>query len=75
MHKMTVALIALCLIHAGCSSEQLYAVGRQAQRNECMKEVDQTTRARCLQDAGMSHDAYQKESDAARNQATKPNQN
>jgi hypothetical protein len=73
MYKTTIALIALCLIQAACSSEQLYAVGRQAQRNECMKETDQTTRARCLQDAGMSHDAYEKESEAARNLATKPN--
>ena len=74
MNKKLTALIVLCMIQAGCSSEQLYAVGRQAQRNECMKQTDTATRSRCLQDAGMSHDAYEKESDAARNLATKPNE-
>jgi len=73
MYKTAISVIALCLIQAACSSEQLYATGRQAQRNECMKEADQTNRARCLKDAGMSHDAYEKESEAARNLATKPN--
>ena len=73
MYKTTITAIALCLIQAACSSEQLYAAGRQTQRNECMKEPDQTNRARCMQDAGMSHDAYEKESNAARNLAAKPN--
>lgn len=57
-------LIALLL--AACSSEQLYATGRNAQRAECMKQADGAARDRCLKDAGMSHNAYQKEADAAR---------
>jgi hypothetical protein len=39
-----------------------------------MKQTDQTSRSRCLQDAGMSHDTYEKESNAARNLAEKSNQ-
>lgn len=57
-------LTALLLV--ACSSEQLYASGRNAQRAECMKLADGAARDRCLKDAGMSHDAYQKEADAAR---------
>jgi hypothetical protein len=74
MRKIITALFAICIAQSGCSSEQLYAVGRQAQRNECMKQTDQTSRSRCLQDAGMSHDTYEKESNAARNLAEKSNQ-
>ena len=60
----TVVLTAVLL--AACSSQQLYATGRNAQRAECMKMADATARGRCLQDAGMSHDEYQREADAAR---------
>lgn len=54
------------LFLAACSSEQLYATGRNAQRSECMKQADGAARDRCLKDAGMSHDAYRKEADAVR---------
>jgi len=65
MHtRITVALIALVL--AACSSEQIYATGRNAQRAECVKQADGVSRDRCLKDADMSHDAYKKEADAAR---------
>jgi len=65
MHtRITVALIALLL--AACSSEQIYATGRNAQRAECVKQADGVSRDRCLKDADMSHDAYKKEADAAR---------
>lgn len=62
--SMIAPLIALLL--AACSPEQLYATGRHAQRAECIKQSDGAARERCLKDAGMSHDAYQKEADAAR---------
>lgn len=50
---------------AGCSSEQLYATGRNAQRAECMKRADRMEQERCLKDAGLSYDAYKREADAA----------
>jgi hypothetical protein len=46
---------------AACSSEQLYAAGRNAQRSECIKRPDEQERDRCLKDAGLSHDAYKHE--------------
>jgi hypothetical protein len=52
---LLISLAAVWL--AACSSEQLYATGRNAQRAECMKQADATARDRCLKDAGMSHDA------------------
>ncbi|HEX5311996.1 hypothetical protein [Aquabacterium sp.] len=52
---------------SGCSTEQLYAAGRNAQRAECMRQPDSLQREQCLKDAGMSHDAYQREKGAAGN--------
>ncbi|MGC4076432.1 MAG: hypothetical protein QM702_05250 [Rubrivivax sp.] len=65
MRASTLATLVSLLL-AACSSEQLYATGRNAQRSECMKQADSTARDCCLKDAGMSHDAYQKEAGAAR---------
>lgn len=65
MRISIVATLIVALLSA-CSSQQLYATGRNAQRAECMKHADSTARDRCLKDAGMSHDAYQKEAEAAR---------
>jgi hypothetical protein len=59
-------LICLALVlMAGCSSEQLYATGRNAQRAECMKRQDRAEQERCLKDAGLSYDSYKREADAA----------
>jgi hypothetical protein len=55
------ALAAACSLLGACSSEMLYATGRNAQRAECMKRNDAGERERCLRDAGMSHDQYQRE--------------
>ena len=59
-------LFGVALLLAGCTSANLYATGRNAQRTQCMKQADEAARERCLQDASMSHDAYQKDVDAAR---------
>lgn len=65
---MRISLVAMLItvLLAACSSEQLYASGRNAQRTECMKQADSAAREQCLKDAGMPQDAYQKEVDAAR---------
>lgn len=63
-NEITLSLMALLL--CGCSSQQLYASGRNAQRAECMKLADMSARDRCLKDADMSHDTYKKEADAVR---------
>ena len=65
MNKTTA--ITLCaLLLSACSTEQLYATGRNAQRAECMKQADSSARDRCLKDADMTFDAYKKETDAVR---------
>lgn len=57
---LTTALLTGILV-AACSSEQLYATGRNAQRSECIKQPDAQVRDRCLKDAGLSRDAYNRE--------------
>lgn len=64
--RTSITLAFAALVLAACSSQQLYATGRNAQRAECMKQADGMARDRCLKDAGMSHDTYQKAADAAR---------
>jgi len=64
--RTTITLAFVALLFASCSSEQIYATGRNAQRAECMKQADEVLRDRCLKDANMSHDAYKREADAVR---------
>ncbi|WP_294636855.1 hypothetical protein [uncultured Aquabacterium sp.] len=64
--RISPLLTLVALLLGACSTEQLYATGRNAQRAECMKQADGGARDRCLKDAGMSHDTYQKEADGAR---------
>ena len=61
-----IILAFTALLLASCSTEQLYATGRNAQRMECMKQADGAARERCLKDADMPYDAYQKEVDSVR---------
>ncbi len=64
--RAQILLAFTALLLSSCSTEQLYATGRNAQRVECMKQADGASRDRCLKDANMSHDAYQKEADSVR---------
>ena len=64
--RIEVTLPLMALLLCGCSAQQLYATGRNAQRAECMKLADLAARDRCLKDADMSHDTYKKEAGAAR---------
>ena len=66
MRVSTIGSLIMLLLLSACSSEQLYATGRNAQRLECMKQADSVLRDRCMKDAGMSHHTYQKEAEAAR---------
>lgn len=50
---------------SGCTSEQMYATGRNAQRAQCLKQVDPATRDACMKDAATTHDAYKTEVDSA----------
>ena len=59
-YKLLVTLIAGALLMA-CSSEQLYATGRNAQRAECLKRADMAERDRCLKDAELPYETYRRE--------------
>ncbi len=62
MKLQTLCIILLAsTLTAACSSEQLYAAGRNAQKSECIKRPDAQERDRCLKDAGLFHDAYKRE--------------
>ena len=65
---MRIAIACLLFLVAcassGCNSEQLYAMGRATQRNQCEHMPDQYQRESCLHDASMSHDEYKRESEA-----------
>ena len=60
LHAFITVLLAGISV-AACSSEQFYAMGRNAQRSECIKHPDAQVRDRCLKDAGLSRDAYKRE--------------
>lgn len=63
-----IALVAatFCTGLAGCTAEQAYSSGQSWQRNECQKMPDAGSRSRCLEAAGLSADAYRRESEAAK---------
>jgi cytochrome c556 len=63
LQAVIIVLLASTLTGA-CTSEQLYAAGRNAQRTECMKRLDERERDRCLKDADLSYDAYRREVEA-----------
>lgn len=65
---LRITLLA-ALLASACTSEQLYATGRNAQRSTCLQQPDADQRGRCLKDAGLSHDSYQREADMARRDA------
>jgi hypothetical protein len=63
---MSITAVFLALILSACSSEQLYASVRNAQRAECMKRADAGSRDQCLKDADIPLDTYKKEVGAPR---------
>lgn len=60
IRTMVISVMAAGSLLAGCSSQQLYAAGRQSQKSECNKLREHAQRDRCHQDANMSHDAYRR---------------
>lgn len=62
--QTSVALVAIST--ASCSSQQAYSTGQAVQRNECNKINDFQDRQRCMEKANMSHDAYQRQVEAAK---------
>jgi hypothetical protein len=61
------AAIVLAALPAltGCSAQQGYAGAQSWKRNQCSKIVDAQERIRCLREADISYDNYNKASEAA----------
>jgi len=55
-----------CLALSACTPEQLYATGRNWQRQECAKLPDPQQRDRCYHEVDQPYETYKRESDAAR---------
>jgi len=62
-----VSVVLVAISTASCSSQQAYSTGQAVQRNECNKINDFQERQRCMEKANMSHDAYQRQVEAAKN--------
>ena len=59
------ALAACVAWLAGCTSQQLWRVGQQWQRQDCARLKDLDERQRCERSAATSYERYKAESDAA----------
>jgi hypothetical protein len=65
MHMLTsfFALLACALGGVSCSSPQAYGTGQAWQRNECNKIIDTQERQRCVANANVSYETYQRQQD------------
>jgi hypothetical protein len=66
MSAMRTALFTLALALSACSSQQLYGVGQEWQKQECRRIPDLAERARCEKSAATSYERYQAEAEAAK---------
>ena len=53
------AACTACTALTACSTQQLYAIGQQWQRNQCQKIDDRAQRTRCEDSVALSFDEYQ----------------
>lgn len=56
-----ITLLAALLALAACSPMQWYTAGRQWQRDSCLRLPEAAQRERCLRDAAMPFETYQRE--------------
>lgn len=55
--RPAIGLVMAALL-AGCTSQQMYATGQQAQRSQCMQLVEQAAVDRCLQQSDLPYEHY-----------------
>jgi positive regulator of sigma E activity len=53
------AACTACTALTACSTQQLYTIGQQWQRNQCQKIDDRAQRTRCEDSVALSFDEYQ----------------
>lgn len=51
-------------LFSGCTSQQLYGIGQEYQRNQCRQIPDKSESDRCLSKTNTSYDEYKREKDA-----------
>ncbi len=55
---MRLPLIVFVFFISGCSSEQLYAIVQESQRNQCLKMPESYESKECFKNANMSYEEY-----------------
>lgn len=59
------SVISASILLNGCTSEQIYAMGRNMQRSQCMKNPDTQEQSRCFKSSETSYDTYQRDVESA----------
>jgi hypothetical protein len=60
------ALIVISmLVLAGCSGRQVYQSAAGRRQNECQKIMEDSERARCMEEANKDYDTYSKQRNAS----------
>jgi hypothetical protein len=56
------ALVLLAALSiSACTMEEIYTSGRDWQRSQCVKILDQAEYDRCMRDADLAYDAYKEQ--------------
>jgi hypothetical protein len=61
MLRLTVLVMSMAA--TGCSWQQAYSSAQGWQRNQCYRLVEQTERDRCLSNANMAYEDYQRQTE------------
>jgi len=61
----TAVISIVFTLFSGCTSQQLYGVGQEYQRNQCLHIPDKVESDRCLSKTNTSYDDYKREKDSA----------
>ena len=65
-HLLFTIGLAVCAGLAACSSQTAYLSTQNWQRRQCEKLISSQDREQCLKKASLSHEAYEKEREAAK---------
>jgi hypothetical protein len=60
----TAVFSIVCSLFSGCTSQQLYGIGQEYQRNQCLHIPDKIESDRCLSKINTSYDDYKREKES-----------